>query len=235
MPWKRRRLLISDFQYRLLAGAFTYQVLVVLVFLGSIYAPFVMAVFDDTVAGQAGEDAARQLLSLHSKIWMVVPVVLAGCALHSSLISHRVAGPLYRFRIIFRAISRGDLTKRVKIRDSDYLTEEADEFNGMILGLSERFRDIHRAHATVSRSLPEISRELRTIENPEVAVLLGKLESQIEHLGTCVRRLKVDEPTAADEAEVAAVDTTRSELSVPVAHDVPFDRQEADGVDPRRP
>ena len=44
-------------------------------------------------------------------------------------LSHRIAGPLYRFENILDAIKKGDLTQRFKLRENDQFVELANSIN----------------------------------------------------------------------------------------------------------
>jgi methyl-accepting chemotaxis protein len=50
----------------------------------------------------------------------------------SLLLSHRVAGPIYRFERSAEQVSAGDLTSRVFLRQGDELVDLRDSFNGMV-------------------------------------------------------------------------------------------------------
>ncbi len=52
-------------------------------------------------------------------------------------ISHKLSGPLYRFKKVMRSLGEGDFTVDFKIRDSDQLQDLADEFNIMIKKIRE--------------------------------------------------------------------------------------------------
>ncbi|MBI4375505.1 MAG: HAMP domain-containing protein [Elusimicrobia bacterium] len=53
----------------------------------------------------------------------------------SLYISHRFAGPIYRFEKSAQIVSSGDLTHRVSLRTGDELLELQEEFNGMLASL----------------------------------------------------------------------------------------------------
>ena len=50
-------------------------------------------------------------------------------------VSHRWAGPIYRFERSAQALSTGDLTHRVSLRTGDELMELQDEINAMVASL----------------------------------------------------------------------------------------------------
>ncbi len=53
-------------------------------------------------------------------------------------ISHRVAGPLYRFRAVMKQIQDGDADARIRIRKTDYLLEFADSMNEFLEWVEKR-------------------------------------------------------------------------------------------------
>ncbi len=50
----------------------------------------------------------------------------------SAILSHRMAGPVYRFEQTCKAVAKGDFSQRVHLRQGDQLTELQDEFNKMM-------------------------------------------------------------------------------------------------------
>lgn len=52
--------------------------------------------------------------------------------------THRVAGPIYRFRQTLQAIAAGEPVRQVKLRNGDHLNEVADDINEMLEALEER-------------------------------------------------------------------------------------------------
>ena len=61
--------------------------------------------------------------------------------------SHRIAGPLYRFEKILTDIGRGDLTQRFKLRDNDQLSELSESITELTTTMDKRISDIKlRAH-----------------------------------------------------------------------------------------
>lgn len=50
----------------------------------------------------------------------------------SAILSHRMAGPVYRFEQTCKAVAKGDFSQRVHLRKGDQLMELQDEFNKMM-------------------------------------------------------------------------------------------------------
>lgn len=70
------------------------------------------------------------------KIVMYMVIVL----MVSAVISHRLAGPIFKFEKSCAAVAEGDLTHRVYLRKGDQLTDLQDQFNNMMEAVHETAR-----------------------------------------------------------------------------------------------
>ena len=63
----------------------------------------------------------------------VLPLVLTFVCmcLHGLLFSHRLAGPIHRFKESVKRLRRGDLGQDVSIREHDYFQDLCEELNGL--------------------------------------------------------------------------------------------------------
>ena len=52
--------------------------------------------------------------------------------------THRIVGPIYRFRKAVQALKNGEDMEPIRLRDGDYLQELKDEFNEMLAVLEEK-------------------------------------------------------------------------------------------------
>ncbi len=89
-------------------------------------------------------------------------------------VSHKIAGPLYRFEKEIKDIGQGDLTKKITLRGKDQITEIGDSLNNMVADLNKKVFDIHSdveniCKAAVSDNAPEkITKQLNQLrENIE--------------------------------------------------------------------
>lgn len=62
----------------------------------------------------------------------------AAIILLAKLTSHRIAGPLIRFKMAFNEVRDGNMAYRLKFRKTDHLGEWEDAFNGMMDSLRSR-------------------------------------------------------------------------------------------------
>lgn len=77
-----------------------------------------------------------------------VLIYLAGTFVVAMMVSHRLAGPLFRFERSAEKVAEGDLTHKVFLRTGDELLDLKDGFNDMIVSLHDRMADemshVHR-------------------------------------------------------------------------------------------
>lgn len=66
---------------------------------------------------------------------IVMAFVSAGTVVVTLFVSHKIAGPLYRFKQTFHELTAGDLTRPVSLRNGDQLLDVAGDFNRMIMVL----------------------------------------------------------------------------------------------------
>jgi len=79
-------------------------------------------------------------------------------------ISHRIAGPMFRFEKELKAIGEGDLTKDIRLRKKDQITDLVDSLNKMIASLHEKVFAIqsdveHLLESASKQNAPEVLME----------------------------------------------------------------------------
>lgn len=94
-------------------------------------------------------------------VLLVKTALYLGLMLLISLyVSHRFAGPIYRFEKSAQVVSGGDLTHRVSLRTGDELMELQEEFNGMVSGLQALVQKDRNLAQRVAERLDEIAKKL---------------------------------------------------------------------------
>lgn len=74
--------------------------------------------------------------SLHIVLIVAIGTALIGLFLFI-LLSHRIAGPLYRFEADLKVMASGDLTKRINVRKTDQLSALKDDLNDFVGGIDK--------------------------------------------------------------------------------------------------
>ena len=78
----------------------------------------------------------------------------------SAVISHKIAGPVYKFEKTCEKISEGDLTQRVFLRKGDSLIELQSAFNNMI----EKLHSVIKINEDLKKELKEKNIGIEKIE-----------------------------------------------------------------------
>ena len=111
---------------------------------------------------------------------IAVGVGLAGMVVFI-LLSHRIAGPLYRFEMTLKQLQQGDMTMHVNLRKKDQLGRLQEELNVLIRSLDERF-------SSMKKELDELENLLAQRQDPAVE---GKIKSKIERVRQSVNYFKL--------------------------------------------
>jgi methyl-accepting chemotaxis protein len=109
-------------------------------------------------------------------------IYLAGAFAVSLLLSHRIAGPLFRFEKSAERVGAGDLSFRVALRQADEFGAFQDKFNGMLASLKDRVSLDAAGAARVARDLDALSRTASL--SASVVEDLQRLSTESAKIGT---------------------------------------------------
>jgi HAMP domain-containing protein len=129
----RKKVWIDSFQTSLTLRIAGYLVVFFIVFCNFLFA-WKMIEEGPADPGQQFLEAMRENIPVLVCLLVLVPVM----AWDSIRFSHRLVGPLIRFRRAFQDLAAGEPVRPVKLRDGDYLVEMRDEFNRMLEELQKR-------------------------------------------------------------------------------------------------
>lgn len=188
--FKRTYILPDSFQYRFLALSFVHFLIIILTFLLALFVPLMVQLDNLSLPLSEKEELATQFLSLHQRVWPPLLVVLLLLGVHSVFFSHKIAGPLYRARGMFKSIGDGDLTISTVIRKGDYLHREMECLDEMLTSLKANLSDITGEHREVRGSLVELKRAIETGSTTEADRNMKRLEEHLERLRSAVDRFK---------------------------------------------
>ena len=193
-PYHRRQLLIGRFQYQLLGFNLLYF-FVVIFFIGIIiYLPLIVQINNTDLPISQRVVVAEEFLSFHFRLGPPTLIVFFLLFLHAVIVSHRIAGPLYRFKKIYKAICEGDLTCHIILRKGDYLEEEAELINRMVFYTREKLIEIQGGIQAAEKDLEKLEGNFPLGPNHETLHALGNLKIKMEGIGQQIKffRLKKD-------------------------------------------
>jgi len=192
--FRRRRFLIDQLQVHLLAITLLYFLAAVLVFSGVMFGPLILQLRGDTPPSLEQLGAATEFLALHSRVWPALVVTFAVLLLHSVFTSHRIVGPLYRFRVVFGEIERGNLAPWTTLRRRDFLTREASALNSMAFSLRDRIRRVGNGQTMVRQRLAVLEGALEEGRVREARAHVLELDAALNELASQLDQFRIEAP-----------------------------------------
>lgn len=114
------------------------------------------------------------------KITLIVAVIaLLLVSYQFSIYSHKIIGPLYRFKRIFGHIKNGDMTTRIQFREKDELKEVAVLFSDMMEEIHKRLIQIKEEIAQIRNKTRK--KDIKKTELAEISKLLETLSKKINY------------------------------------------------------
>lgn len=182
--YKRRRYFIDKpLQTKYLVMTILLLAVYTLLFVTILFVPHMISLSGE---GSLTEqtNAARTLLTLHTSVWPALGIVILVMSTLSIFITHKIAGPVYRFKKVLAEISGGNLDISIKLREKDDLKDLADEFNLVINELRVFVASLREDYATMSACINDLEEQIRdkriSIETGQE--LIKKLQSGRESI-----------------------------------------------------
>mgnify|MGYP003394592135 CR=1 FL=1 len=104
--------------------------------------------------------ASDRVVQFNTVLLVKTALYLGLMLLISLYVSHRFAGPIYRFEKSAQSVGTGDLTHRVALRSGDELMELQEEFNGMTAGLQSLVQRDRNLAQRLSERVDEVLKRL---------------------------------------------------------------------------
>jgi len=188
---RRRNLFTSWLQVRLLLVMLAHAVLVMATLVVVIFLPLILRLESETLSPGEQYRTASQFVTLNSWIWFPLIVVFAMMGVLSMVVTHRIAGPLIRFRRVFEAVRAGDLTVRANIRRFDYLQTEARILSEMVVGLRERVTALRQQREECEAAWQEYRRIAEARGPAEIGPHLEAFEARLKQAGAALDQFTV--------------------------------------------
>jgi len=148
--------------------------------------------FDATPA--SAQELAKltdRILALHDTLWPFIGLCIVAVFLSSWLILHRMVSPLVRYVRTFEAVHDGVLPAVVKLRTTDYLTEETEALNEMLTALRERHSALHASAGGLRAEIEELGAWTATHGNAELAALVTRMQDREKELADHLARVSL--------------------------------------------
>jgi methyl-accepting chemotaxis protein len=161
-PTFRRRRLVVDrpFQWSLCLHGIGLGVLVLVAVSAGIFVPLLWNLGERFPSVQVDPDTAVVMVYMHERFWLVAAVCLVLVTIGALRLSHRIAGPMVRYKRNLRLLAEGRLPPPLRTRRRDYLKDEVACLNAAVDGVRERVEAIRKAEAQLRRQLQVVAERL---------------------------------------------------------------------------
>jgi methyl-accepting chemotaxis protein len=172
----------NDLPLCLLGVSLLYFVAVILVFTGVLFIPLMIEMSGASLSSPVVQEAAQKFLVLHTRVWSPILILIGLLVIHNIIISHRIAGPLFRIRNELKQIGDGNLFVQVKLRKNDYLDKEADSVNRMVDAIRGKVQGIEQNQRKASSVLVDLQRAMNHGSGDEMNNKIDQLNVTLEAL-----------------------------------------------------
>ncbi|MCX5787645.1 MAG: HAMP domain-containing protein [Elusimicrobia bacterium] len=177
--FQRRTVLVKrTLQLKYVAIIFGSVVLAALMVGGDIYYTMTHLIL------QENPSLAGTISQVNNMILLKMALYLGIIFLVSLFVSHRFAGPIYRFEKSAQAVAGLDLTHRVSLRTGDDLLELQEEFNAMVASLQSQVQKDRALIARLGSRLDEAVKRLPDGDAGGAREELKALHAELAHLTT---------------------------------------------------
>ncbi len=178
MIQRRKRYFIDpEFQKRYIS-----MMILTLIVFANIMILLVLSVYIDEVTiaklqAALSVDAPYKLLLPILVIAELIGLFIVGAM--SLIMSHRMAGPIYRLKMDLKEIEKGDLSRIIKFREKDEFQDVAVCVNGMLESVRVKFNALSTLRETVKKME---SRQQNIALKEELVYIGSKLDAVLSSL-----------------------------------------------------
>lgn len=188
-PFKKRRIYFieKEFQTKFILKFLTLVVIGGFITIGAL---FLFTARSSTVAfvnsRAVVKTTAQFLLPLLIQTMIVVTIAVSLAAIALAMFaSHKISGPLYRFKKVLDSLTEGDFSGDFRLRRYDQLQDLAGAFNDMIANTRSRIKllkdNSSLLHETLGGVLASDLNETNRQKINELEKLLSELDKALRH------------------------------------------------------
>ena len=134
--------------------------------------------------------AARMLLELHKSVWPALGSVVAILGVVSIFVTHKIAGPVYRFKRDLSEVCAGNLDISFKLRRRDDLKDLAESLNMVIAELRTCVHTLQQDHASKSACIAKLEALVRDnrIDSDTAKGIIEMLQKNSEQAAQAIEK-----------------------------------------------
>jgi methyl-accepting chemotaxis protein len=202
----RRRTVIVDRKMQVGLSATVIVVLscyLLLFCLVAVYSPFA-TLLTGAASIERQAQATGQIRFFLDHLLLPIGLTFACLGLHCILLTHRIAGPAYRFRVTMGKARDRDLSVDIHLRRGDYMQDVADEYNAMMTVIRRDMAEMRRQVSEIGATARDLTTRTAGAAGATAAALVERA-GRVEGLLASYRLERVEsESEATEEVEAAA-------------------------------
>lgn len=192
--YKRRKYFIDkQFQTKYMVLTILLLIVYTLFFVVILFTPYVIPLYFDYPLEEQTK-AARMLLSLHKSVWPALGIVILSLGALSIFITHKIAGPVYRFKKVLGEILAGNLNVSLQLRKRDDLKDLAEDLNMVIKELQFFVQTLQKDHKTMSLCLRELEDQVnqKNVDSETGQELIKQIRASQENISQVLGKYSKD-------------------------------------------
>lgn len=152
-------------------------------------------VFLSSASPQAKQAALMHLRTLGVRVWPALFLAMIISGLLSVFVTHRLAGPIYRFGQVAHQVASGDLSIRVRLRKGDDLGDLQASMNQALIQLDAAVTDLKGQQGKLRTHVDLLSKQLEGagMVSADVRETLEALIEDQAAIGEILARFKTQE------------------------------------------
>ncbi len=165
--WKRRNYFIKrELQGKYIFSFFLFVITGSIIFtiIFSLLSADTLTIVYDNYNLQIGKTPVVLLREILSANWIFIVAGGLAVAVLSMFLTHRFAGPMFRFEKSVDEMIKGNLNFMIHLRTKDEGKELAEKINRLILMLSSNLREVRHLSGEIDRKLEDVRASIREKE-----------------------------------------------------------------------
>jgi nitrate/nitrite-specific signal transduction histidine kinase len=217
--WMRRTFIVDPgFQGAVIARSLLSAGFLLLVILGGLFLPLMIQIAGSESAHPLDASAvASAFLYLHEHLLPLLGVYFVFAVLSAIRFSHRIAGPMVRFKRDIYAIGDGHFPAPLRTRPDDYMKAEVRALNDMSQSLAQRARDIRDAQMALQETLHDCASRIELARDAQLMTSFERLQEEARILSERVAFFELEEAALDLESESRERESSRSDVRVMVS------------------
>lgn len=189
---RRRYFIDKQLQTKYIVLTILLLLLYSLLFVVILFFPFIVRLsFDYPVEEQTR--AARMLLNLHVSVWPAIGSVILILSALSVFVTHKMAGPMYRFRQVLSEVNGGNLDVSVRLRRKDDFHDLAEDMNKVITSLRDVAHTLHDADQVMAAYIIGLEEQVSNnqISDETRNKLIKKMQASRDNIAQALQKYSI--------------------------------------------